>query len=154
MNAPRTTVGRVCAFNAVGVAGFALQLLVLWTLVRALRVPVLAATVVAVESAVVHNFLFHIAWTWRDRVTNRRQLLGCFLRFNATNGAVSIAVNLGLMACLQGLLGLHYLLANVTGVACASAANFLLGDRVVFPGDTFRWSPANSTTKRGPRFNG
>jgi putative flippase GtrA len=132
MIAPRTTYGRVLAFNAVGCAGFGLQLAVLWLLVSGADVPYLPATAIAVETAIAHNFICHWCWTWSDRIASRREALGRFARFNATNGAVSLVVNVGVMALLQGVLGLHYLLANLAGVACSSAANYLLGDRVVF----------------------
>ena len=39
MIAPKTTGARVAAFNAVGVAGFGVQIAALWLLVRVARVP-------------------------------------------------------------------------------------------------------------------
>jgi putative flippase GtrA len=123
---------RILVFNAVGVVGFGVQIAALWLLVHAGRLPCLAATAVAVETAIVHNFICHWCWTWSDRVAGRRQFLSRLLRFNATNGAVSLVVNVALMALLQGLLGVPYLVANLVGVACSAIANFILGDRVVF----------------------
>lgn len=120
------------AFNAVGVAGFFLQTGALWLLVHVAHLPYVAAAAVSVEATIVHNFICHWCWTWRDRARGRPGFLTRLLRFNLTNGAVSLAVNVGLMALLQGGLGVHYLLANAAGVACGAAANFVLGDRVVF----------------------
>lgn len=132
MTAPKTTGGRILRFNAVGVLGFAVQILALWLLVRVAQVPYLPATALAVEAAILHNFICHWCWTWSDRVTCRREFLVRFVRFNATNGAVSLVVNVALMVLLQGVLGVHYLVANLVGVACSATANFILGDRVVF----------------------
>ncbi len=120
------------AFNAVGVAGFGVQLLALWLLVRVGHMPHVIATALAVETAILHNFICHWCWTWSDRVGSRTEFVRRLVRFNVTNGGVSLVVNVALMALLQGLLGVHYLLANLAGVACSSAANFMLGDRVVF----------------------
>ncbi len=127
-----TTGQRLIAFNAVGVAGFVLQAVLLWLLVRFGRLPCVAATAVAVEVTIVHNFICHWCWTWSDRASGGREFVARQVLFNATNGAVSLVVNVVLMALLQGVLGMHYLLANVIGVACGAAANFMLGDRVVF----------------------
>ena len=44
-------------FNLVGVLGFALQLALLFLIKRFLGVPYLVATVLAVEAAVLHNFV-------------------------------------------------------------------------------------------------
>ncbi len=121
------------AFNLVGVLGFVVQLGLLWLLVHVFGVAVLPATAVAVEGAVAHNFVWHWRWTWSDRVPPPGGCVACFFRFNATNGAVSLLVNVALMALLTLVLHVPYLLANVGAVGCASLANYLLGDRVVFP---------------------
>ncbi len=129
---PPTTRLRLARFNAVGVLGFAVQLAALWLLVHVGQVPHLIATAMAVETAIAHNFIYHWCWTWNDRVNGRTEFLRRFVRFNLTNGAVSLVVNVVLMGLLHGVLGMHYLAANVLGVACSSVANFILGDRVVF----------------------
>ncbi len=123
---------RIVRFNAVGVLGFGVQLAALWLLVHAGHVRYLVATVLAVETAIAHNFICHWCWTWSDRVAGGAGFLRRFVRFNLTNGAVSLGVNVALMALLRGVFGVHYLVANLAGVLCSSAANFILGDRVVF----------------------
>jgi putative flippase GtrA len=144
MTAPKTTGARVAAFNAVGVVGFGVQIAALWLLVRVGQVPYLWATAIAVETAILHNFICHWCWTWSDRVAGRAEFVLRLVRFNATNGAVSLAVNVALMAFLQGVVGLHYLIANLVGVLCSSAANFILGDRVVFARGAGRNEPCRS----------
>jgi putative flippase GtrA len=130
---PRTDTGRrIGAFNAVGVAGFGVQVATLCLLVRVGRVPYLIATVIAVETAILHNFIWHWCWTWSDRVAVRAEFGRRLVRFNVTNGAVSLVVNVALMAFLQGVVGVHYVVANLVGVTCSSAVNFILADRVVF----------------------
>jgi len=128
----KTTGTRVLAFNAVGVVGFGVQIAALWLLVQVGGVPSVPATAIAVETAVLHNFVCHWCWTWSDRVGGPHEFLRRLVRFNVTNGAVSLVVNVALMAFLQNVLGVHYLVANLAGVLCSSIANFMLGDRVVF----------------------
>ncbi len=143
MRAPGSFGGRVLVFNLVGVLGFVVQLALLSVLVRLLGVPVLAATALAVEGAVLHNFFWHWRWTWGDRVPVAGGRARCFVRFNLTNGAVSLLVNVALMALLQGALGVPYLVANAVAVCSAAVVNYLLGDRVVFafPGGTAATPP-------------
>ena len=61
----------------------------------------LAATAIAVEAAVVHNFVWHEQFTWVDRVKSKASDSSAdrpswlpsfvrFLRFNFTTGAVSL----------------------------------------------------------------
>lgn len=91
----------------------------------------LIATILAVEIAVLHNFIWHRMWTWADRKTEISSL-GALLRFNLTNGLVSIAGNVFLMWALAGGAKLNPQLANLLTIAICSVANFLLADRLVF----------------------
>ena len=121
-------------FNAVGAAGVLVQASVLAALVSLARLHYLAATAIAVEAAVLHNFLWHRRWTWSDRpgVRQAATALPMLLRFHATNGAVSLAGNLLLMWLLAGIVGLHPIAANLCSIAACSLLNFLLSDRLVF----------------------
>src|SRR5262249_31589394 len=113
-----------------GGIGIAVQIAVLWLLTRA-GVPYLAATALAVASAVVHNFVWHQRWTWADRRRDEAPLR-TFASFALANGAVSLVTNLVAMAALVGALGLAPVAANLVAIAAAGLVNFWLGDRVVF----------------------
>jgi len=120
-------------FNLVGGIGIGVQLAALWVVTRVLLCNYLIATALAVETAVLHNFLWHQRFTWADRAPGnwRESALGV-LRFNLTNGLVSILGNLILMRALVGGLHLRILMANALSIACCSAANFLLSEMYVF----------------------
>jgi putative flippase GtrA len=60
-------LGHVTRFITVGALGFAVQIAAFAILTSVGQWPWLPATIVAVELAVVHNFLWHDRWTWRDR---------------------------------------------------------------------------------------
>ena len=133
MKAARGLAGvgvRWLKFNAVGAVGIGVQLAALAALRSGLGVGYLAATAVAVETAVIHNYLWHERFTWADRETGSS--LVRFLKFNLTTGVFSIGGNLLLMRVLVGELGMNYLVANLVTIATCSIVNFVVSDRVVF----------------------
>ena len=85
------------------------------------------------QAAVLHNFVWHERWTWRDRTASHDSSMWArLLRFNLTIGALSIGENLLFMELLVGRLEIHYLLANLITIACCSILNFVASDRLVF----------------------
>ncbi len=120
-------------FNAVGGIGVGVQLVALTILAGQLELNYLVATALAVETAVIHNFLWHERWTWADRFTQGRQgSWRRFLQFNLTTGTLSIVGNLLFMRFFVGSLGMHYLVANLLTIAVCSVLNFMVSDRLVF----------------------
>ena len=131
--ARRETACRWLKFNLVGGFGIAVQLAVLLGLKSGLHLNYLLATALAVEVAVVHNFIWHERYTWADRVQRSwRRSLPRLLRFNLTTGGVSIAGNLALMKLMVGPGHLNYLIANSAAVAMCSLLNFLVSEEWVF----------------------
>lgn len=127
------TAVRWLKFNAVGAVGIAVQLAALFVLKSVFRLNYLLATALAVEVAVVHNFLWHERYTWADRVhPSWRQSLPRLVRFNLTNGGVSILGNLALTKLFVGLGHMNYLLVNGVAIAMCSLANFLISEQWVF----------------------
>jgi len=123
-------ITRLAKFSAVGAIGVTVQIAVLWALTR-MGIPYLPATGAAVEAAVLHNFLWHQRFTWRDR-SARQQTINRLLRFHLSNGAVSFIGNLLLMRLLVGFLGLSIIPANLLGIGTCALVNFLLSDSWVF----------------------
>ena len=121
-------------FNVVGVLGFVLQSAALFVLTHGAHpIGYLVATAAAVELAVLNNFVWHQLWTWRDRPSaTAGETLRRLVKFNITNGAVSLIGNLILMSILVGRLGLPIVGANVVSVAACAICNFILADRIAF----------------------
>ena len=120
-------------FNAVGGIGIVVQLAALAVSRSWLKLDYLLATGLAVEIAVIQNFLWHERYTWVDRpVTRAMQSLVRLAKFNASNGAVSMVGNLGLMRLLVGEMKVSYVAANLIAIVLCSLVNFLLSDRFVF----------------------
>jgi putative flippase GtrA len=125
---------RFLRFNAVGALGIAVQVCALWILAGPLRVHYIVATAIAIEISVLHNFFWHLHWTWareRDDRSHRHVLFRC-AAFHAGNGLVSMLGSLALMPLLVGRLHVHYVLANLLAIACTGLLNFVLGDRMIF----------------------
>jgi putative flippase GtrA len=125
--------GRVPRFAGVALLGFATQLLVLHLLVEAAGVHYAIATMVAVEAAILHNFVWHEAWTWRDRAASREGRLARLALFNGLTALVSILGNVLLMTLLVGALSLPLLMANAIAVAFLGVLNLVAADLWVFP---------------------
>jgi len=130
----KTLGRRWLKFHFVGALGIGVQLAAL-SLLTGAGVWYLAATALAVEAAVVHNFVWHERMTWRDRATpgfDVRRLLGRFLRFQMANGLISLLGTLLLMRLLVGAFHLPVLWANLGAIAACAALNFVVSDRLVF----------------------
>lgn len=122
-------IRRWLRFNAVGLAGIAVQLASLAACKQA-GMATLPATAIGVEIAVLHNFFWHERWTWGTQGTPG---LGArLLRFHLANGLVSIASNLVWMRILTGPAGLHYLPASLIAIGITALLNFTLSERFVF----------------------
>lgn len=126
------TGGRPVVFTLVGFAGFAVQAGALWLLVGRAGLGVVPATLLATELAVLHNFAWHARWTWADRPAASPATVARLLRFNISNGGVSLAGGAVLMPILVDGLGLHLLAANLMTVLACAALNYAAGDRWVF----------------------
>ena len=124
------TAARWLKFNAVGAGGICVQLALLALLTSGLRLDYLAATALAVEAAIIHNYLWHERFTWADR--KEGSSWGRFVKFNLSTGLFSIAGNLLLMRVLVGGAHLNYFAANVITIATCSIVNFVVSDRFVF----------------------
>ena len=117
-------------FNAVGAGGIVVQLAALTLMKSGLRLNYLAATALAVEAAVIHNYFWHEQFTWADRASG--STWARFAKFNLTTGLFSVVGNLLLMKLLVGEAHLNYFVANILTIATCSIVNFLVSDRFVF----------------------
>ena len=121
-------------FNVVGLLGFGLQSATLFILTHTVySISYLAATAVAVELAVLNNFVWHQRWTWNDRPSSaKKETWRRLAKFNVTTGLVSLVGNLVLMSILVGRFGLPITGANVITVGACSVLSFFLADRIAF----------------------
>jgi dolichol-phosphate mannosyltransferase len=131
------SAGRQCArfgrFNLVGALGAGLQILLFDLLMKWFQMREAAAAPIAVEIVVLHNFLWHERFTWRERSScGLRQRAIRLWRFHAGNGLISVVGNTALTYCLVEQLQSPALLSAVAAIAICAPVNFLIADRWVY----------------------
>lgn len=119
-------------FNAVGALGIVVQTGMLALLMGVFKIAYMAASALAVETAVLHNFVWHELWTWRDSRAPGERTVIRLIRFNLGNGLVSLISNLLTMRVLVGRYHVNPMFANFAGVAAGALANFIITDLFVF----------------------
>jgi putative flippase GtrA len=122
---------RWAKFNVVGAMGMVVQLAALALFARLAAGHYLYASAAAVELAVLHNFVWHVLYTWRDR-RDDSALLSRLMRFHLSNGLVSIVGNLVLMRVLMHGAHVPLLISNCISIVCCSMVNFCMGNQWAF----------------------
>ena len=129
----KASIVRWLKFNAVGAMGIVVQLLALALLLRIFEFHYLWATLLAVETAVLHNFIWHWRWTWADRRSGGlNHMAATLLRFNFSNGMISLFGTVLCTGILTGIFKLNPLLANVLSLGPCCVINYLVSDRLIF----------------------
>ena len=126
-----TTLLRWFKFNLVGALGMALQLTTLTLLNHLFHGHYLYATAAALELTLLHNFLWHLHYTWGDRRPHT-PWPRALLRFHLTNGLISLLGNLVIMRLLIRTAHLPLLVANAIAILFCSIANFYAGNKWTF----------------------
>jgi dolichol-phosphate mannosyltransferase len=141
-------IGQFFRYCAVGFSGLLVNegALSFFTEVQGLYY--LYSSVLAVETAIVSNFLLNDVWTFRrsfDRQERFVDQLKRFLRFNVICG-LGAAINVSLLWLLTEQIGLHYLISNLVGIAASTLWNYGLSTN-------FAWSrfPDRQVSYRHPR---
>ena len=126
---------RWCKFNLVGAMGMAVQLAALALFNRLTAGRYLLASAAALELTLLHNFAWHLRYTWRDR-RDGSALPVQLVRFHLSNGLVSMLGNLALMRILVHEARMPLLASNSIAILCCSIVNFCLGNNWAFAPST------------------
>lgn len=120
-------------FNLVGVLGIVVQMSAFALLFSALHLNYMVATALAVETAVLHNFVWHERYTWKHLPRgSRRDVAWRLARFHAGNGVISILGNVALMRLFVGAWRLNHYLSSAMAIALCSLLNFAASEWFVF----------------------
>ncbi len=120
---------RFLKFCLVGGSGVLVNMGLLWLLTEVAGLFYLASSAVAVECAILNNFLWNDVWTFRDRRADGRRARLCRLaRFNAVSLG-GLGINVLVLWLLTEHLGVYYLLSNLAGIVAATMWNFLVNSR-------------------------
>ena len=111
-------------FAVVGVSGAGVNTFFLWCFTEVVRIHYMISSPMAVELAVISNFLFNNFWTFRgaDSPASFRTRM---LRFHITS-AGGFVINYTFLVGLTELAGLHYLVSNMIGILAAFLWNYVV----------------------------
>jgi dolichol-phosphate mannosyltransferase len=132
---------RPLCFGLVGLSGVLVNTAILWALVQGARLPVLLASALATEAAILSNFGLNDRWTFRDGV-HRHSFGMRLLRFNGVSLG-GMAITAGLLALLMSYGHLHLLLANLLATGGATTWNYIVNSR-------WTWKGKSQVASRSP----
>jgi len=112
---------RLFRFGTVGAIGFGVNEGLLYVLHGRWHVALWLAQVIAIESAIICNYLLNDRWTFHHPHPTFQR----FFRFNGVS-LVSLVVNILVVQLGTHYTPIHYLAANAVGVVVAFAVNYLL----------------------------
>lgn len=115
----RVPILRLMRFGTVGVIGFGVNEGLLYLVHGRFLLSLLLANVIAIESAIICNYLLNDRWTFH----HPRPAFDRFLRFNGVS-LVSLVVNIAVVQLCTRYTGIHYLAANALGVLLAFGVNY------------------------------
>ena len=117
----RRTSARFVRFGIVGALGVVVNSVVLFLVHGVFGLPLLLASALAVETAIIHNFIWNERWTFGEPSFSVVRLG----KFNLTSLG-GLLITLGVLHLMVEYGKVHYLLANLAGIALATAWNFAL----------------------------
>jgi dolichol-phosphate mannosyltransferase len=121
--ADRELASRLGKFLVVGGTGVVLNNAALYAFYQLLRLPLITASALAVSLAIGNNFVLNDRWTFqhpRDAASLSR-----FVRFSLVSLG-GLLVTTSTLWALVTYLDVQYLLANLLGIALATASNFIV----------------------------
>ena len=119
----------VLRFMAVGSLGFLVNAVMLTLLHKAAGLPILPAQLLSAETALLHNFLWHHHWTYREY--QGMGWGGRLARFHAS-AWFGLLINTATVTLAVAVFELHYLVALVCGAAAAFSWNLLANIKFIW----------------------
>ena len=127
---------RIVKFGLVGATGVLVNSAVLYAGHTLLGLPLLLASAIAVEVAVVNNFTLNNLWTFGQRSFK----FGRLVQFNLVSLG-GMAITTGVLVGLVNLYAIHYLIANLIAIGLATTWNYVLNS-------LWTWRSAPSKAER------
>ena len=117
---------RFIKFCLVGGSGVGVNEGLLWLLKESVGLPLPLASAISIESSIISNFVLNNFFTFRDRRSHSpKSNLSRLLKFNLVCLG-GLGINLGVLLLLTEVFGVHYLIANLFGIAVAALWNYTL----------------------------
>lgn len=122
---------RLIKFGIVGASGVVVNMGCLYVLKEFAGIPYFVASVIAIELSILSNFTINLLWTWRDR-SEEGTLWTKLVRYHVGAGATAFLGNYLILVALTELVGMHYMVSNLIGIAVGTLANYVINDLWTF----------------------
>ncbi|HDS45021.1 MAG TPA: GtrA family protein [Methanomicrobia archaeon] len=123
---------RLFKFSIVGGIGAVINTGLLWLFTDLAGIFYLYSSAIAIEIAIIMQFLMNDRWTFKEQRTTRvAQFLKRIIKSNIWRSG-GLAVNIGVLYALTEYAGLYYLLSNIVGILCAFLLNYLFESRLTW----------------------
>jgi dolichol-phosphate mannosyltransferase len=121
---------RFVRFGLVGVVGVLVNTALLYLGAALAHLPAVLAAGLATELTILGNFVLNDRWTFRDVHTRKPRLQRMAVYNSIALGGMLIS--LGVFVLLMHLLRIHYLLANLGGIAVVTMWNYAVNARITW----------------------
>jgi dolichol-phosphate mannosyltransferase len=127
-------IGRFLRFCTVGLSGVFVNEGALKFFTEISGLYYVYSSVLAVEIAIISNFLFNEFWTFRDRSSRQPGIVKCLRRFFKFNlvCALGAILNVTVLWALTDLAGLYYLISNLVGIGVSTLWNYGLNSNITW----------------------
>jgi dolichol-phosphate mannosyltransferase len=121
---------RLVLFGVIGVFGVGVNMSLLFLLGGVVGMNHLIAAAIASEVSILGNFFLNDRFTFSDA----RPTISWLRRMVQYNGVTAwgMVLQLGILATLTLSVGIHYLIANLVGIAAATVSNYVLNTLFTF----------------------
>lgn len=123
---------RFISFTFVGISGIFVNSAILYYAKEYLYVPIPIASLIAIQIAIINNFVWNHRFTWTDRdMKGIKAIRIGLIRFTLVSW-IAGGLNWVILLLLHHYVGIHYLLANLIAIFVASILNYFLNDLWTF----------------------
>ena len=123
---------RLTKFSIVGAIGAVINTGFLWVFTDVAGIFYLYSSAIAIEIAIILQFLMNDRWTFKERrTTHVEQFIKRILKSNLWRSG-GLVVNIGVLYFLTEYVGVYYLLSNIAGIICAFLLNYLFESRLTW----------------------
>jgi dolichol-phosphate mannosyltransferase len=123
---------RLIKFSIVGVIGAGINTWFLWLFTDFAGLYYLYSSVIAIEIAIILQFLMNDRWTFREqKTTHVEQFMKRIIKSNIWRSG-GLAINIGVLYFLTEHAGVYYLLSNIVGIVCAFLLTYLFESRLTW----------------------
>lgn len=121
---------RFLKFVLVGGSGVFVNMFTLYLLTEYAQIHYSISSLIAIELSILFNFLINNSWTWGDR--NANPIGQRLISYHVAAGVTAFFGNWCVLLLLTEVFDMHYMPANLIGIAVGSLFNFFANDLWTF----------------------